>query len=106
FGEDAVLVREVPALLGPASAARLVIDLAGELAANGTADLLTARLEAVAATMACHGSVRAGRRLTPEEMNALLRDMERTPGSGQCNHGRPTYVELDLKDFERLFARR
>ncbi|MEL6621431.1 MAG: DNA mismatch repair endonuclease MutL [Pseudomonadota bacterium] len=106
FGGDAVLVREVPALFGTKGVAGLVKDLAARLIANDRDDLLTERLHAVCATMACHGSVRAGRRLTPHEMNALLRDMEQTPGSGQCNHGRPTYIELQLTDIEKLFARR
>jgi DNA mismatch repair protein MutL len=107
FGEGAVLVREVPALLGDLDVTGLVRDLAreavGETEGGG---LLEARLAAVCSTMACHGSVRAGRRLTGEEMNALLREMEATPRSGQCNHGRPTYVELKLTDIERLFGRR
>ena len=106
FGADAVAIREVPALLGGADVAGLVRDLASELLEHGTTGLLQERLEAVCATMACHGSVRSGRRLTAQEMDALLRDMEATPGSGQCNHGRPTYVELQLADIERLFARR
>ena len=106
FGTTAVAVREVPALLGKADVSGLVKDLAADLAAEGGGQLLKERLEHVAATMACHGSVRAGRRLTPEEMNALLREMEATPHSGQCNHGRPTYVELKLADIERLFGRR
>ena len=106
FGFDCVAVREVPALLGQADVARLVRDLAGELRENGASGLLRERLDAVCSTMACHGSVRSGRRLTGAEMDALLREMERTPGSGQCNHGRPTYVELKLKDIERLFHRR
>ncbi|MFZ5610153.1 MAG: DNA mismatch repair endonuclease MutL [Pseudomonadota bacterium] len=106
FGEDAVLVRETPALLGRADCARLVRDLADDLADLEETLSLKERLEAVCATMACHGSIRAGRRLTAEEMNALLRDMEATPHSGQCNHGRPTYVELKLADIERLFGRR
>jgi len=106
FGPGAIAVREVPALLGKVDAASLVKDLiANVLAGNGTRALKD-RLEAVCATMACHGSVRAGRRLTPEEMNALLREMEETPLSGQCNHGRPTYVELKRGDIERLFGRR
>jgi DNA mismatch repair protein MutL len=106
FGPGAVAVREVPALLGKVDVKGLVRDLlANVLDGNGTTSLRD-RLEAVCATMACHGSVRAGRRLTPEEMNALLRDMEATPFSGQCNHGRPTYVELKLGDIERLFGRR
>jgi DNA mismatch repair protein MutL len=106
FGRGAVAVRETPALLGACDVAGLVTDLAAELLADGTGEALRARLEAVCATMACHASVRAGRRLTAEEMNALLREMEATPHSGQCNHGRPTYVELRLADIERLFGRR
>lgn len=106
FGPGAVLVREVPALLGETDAAGLVRDIADDLAENGQALALKERLEDVCSTMACHGSVRAGRRLTAPEMNALLRQMEATPHSGQCNHGRPTYVELKLADIERLFGRR
>ena len=106
FGAGAVLVREVPALLGETDAAGLVRDIADDLAENGQALALKERLEDVCSTMACHGSVRAGRRLTAPEMNALLRQMEATPHSGQCNHGRPTYVELKLADIERLFGRR
>ncbi|MEM9030627.1 MAG: DNA mismatch repair endonuclease MutL [Pseudomonadota bacterium] len=106
FGTDAVAVREMPALLGTKGVADLVRDLAAQLLADGEDDLLTTRLQQVCATLACHGSVRAGRRLTPDEMNALLREMEATPGSGQCNHGRPTYIELQLSDIEKLFARR
>jgi DNA mismatch repair protein MutL len=106
FGPGAVAVRETPALLGEIDAAALVRDLADTLAEWDDASGLKARLEHVAATMACYGSVRSGRRLRPDEMNALLRQMEATPGSGQCNHGRPTYVELKLADIERLFGRR
>jgi DNA mismatch repair protein MutL len=106
FGPGAVLVRDVPALLGDADVKGLVRDLAREALGEGEGSLLKERIEAVCSTMACHGSVRAGRRLTPEEMNALLREMEATPRSGQCNHGRPTYVELKLADIERLFGRR
>ncbi|HAQ00881.1 MAG TPA: DNA mismatch repair protein MutL, partial [Rhodospirillum rubrum] len=106
FGPGAVVVREVPALLGDTDVKGLVADLAEGLAEWGTAQALEDRLGDVVATMACHGSVRAGRRLRIEEMNALLRDMERTPRAGQCNHGRPTYVELRLGDIERLFGRR
>jgi DNA mismatch repair protein MutL len=106
FGPGAVLVRETPALLGQTDAAGLVRDIADDLAENGAALALKERLEEVCSTMACHGSVRAGRRLTAPEMNALLRQMEATPHSGQCNHGRPTYVELKLADIERLFGRR
>jgi len=106
FGPGAVLVRETPALLGETDAAGLLRDIADDLAENGSALALKERLEEVCSTMACHGSVRAGRRLTAAEMNALLREMEATPHSGQCNHGRPTYVELKLSDIERLFGRR
>ena len=105
FGPGAVAVRETPAMLGEIDAGSLVRDLADEIAEWNTAGGLRSRLESVAATMACHGSVRSGRRLRPEEMNALLRQMEDTPGSGQCNHGRPTYIELKLADIERLFGR-
>ena len=106
FGTGAVVVREVPALLGEADVQGLVRDLADELAELGDALALKERLEDVCGTLACHGSVRAGRRLTQAEMDALLRQMEATPHSGQCNHGRPTYVELRLADIERLFGRR
>jgi DNA mismatch repair protein MutL len=106
FGPGAVAVRETPALLGEIDAVRLVTDLAEHMAEWDDGLPLERRLMHVAATMACHGSVRAGRRLKPEEMNALLREMEATPNSGQCNHGRPTYVELKLGDIERLFGRR
>ena len=106
FGPGAVLVRELPALLGQAPAAELVRDLAAELAEAPDAQGLAEALEAVLAGVACHGSVRAGRRLSLEEMNALLRQMEATPFSGQCNHGRPTYIELRREDVERLFGRR
>ena len=106
FGPGAVVVREVPALLGEVNAQGLVRDLADELTELGEALALKERLEAVCGTMACHGSVRAGRRLNEPEMNAILREMEVTPHSGQCNHGRPTYVELDLADIEKLFGRR
>ena len=106
FGPGAVVVREVPALLGEANVQGLLRDLADELAELGEALALRERLEAVCATMACHGSVRAGRHLNLEEMNALLREMEATPHSGQCSHGRPTYVELKLADIEKLFGRR
>jgi len=106
FGAGAIAVREVPALLGETDVTGLVKDLAADISGEGEGLALKERLEAVCATLACHGSVRAGRRLTAEEMNALLRDMETTPYSGQCNHGRPTYVELKLTDIERLFGRR
>jgi DNA mismatch repair protein MutL len=106
FGPGAILVRETPALLGHIDAAGLLRDLADDVTELGEAHALKERLEEVCSSMACHGSVRAGRRLTAEEMNALLRHMEATPHSGQCNHGRPTYVELKLADIERLFGRR
>jgi DNA mismatch repair protein MutL len=107
FGTGAVMVREVPALLGPKADIRaLVVDMADELTELGDALALQEKLEAVCSSMACHGSVRAGRPLSPDEMNALLRQMEATPLSGQCSHGRPTYVELKLADIERLFGRR
>ena len=106
FGPGAVMVREAPALLGDTDVEGLVRDLAREAMSEAGGSLLEERLAAVCSTMACHGSVRAGRRLTAEEMNALLREMEATPHSGQCNHGRPTYVELQLADIERLFGRR
>ena len=105
FGPGAVAVRETPAMLGEMDATGLIRQLADELAEWDTASGLKAKLEYLAATMACHGSVRSGRRMRPEEMNALLRQMEATPGSGQCNHGRPTYIELKLSDIERLFGR-
>lgn len=106
FGTGAVAVRETPALLGEMDVQGLLRDLADDLAEYDEALSLKEKFEHVCGTMACHGSVRAGRRLTGEEMNALLRQMEATPHSGQCNHGRPTYVELKLADIERLFGRR
>jgi DNA mismatch repair protein MutL len=106
FGQGAVLVREVPALLGDTDAAALVRDVAEHVAEWDQSLPLERRLLAVASSMSCHGSVRAGRRLKPDEMNALLREMEATENSGQCNHGRPTYVELKLEDIEKLFRRR
>ncbi|MDA1089427.1 MAG: DNA mismatch repair endonuclease MutL [Proteobacteria bacterium] len=106
FGEGAVVVREIPALLGETDIKGLIQDLADDLAEVDEGLALTQRLGDVCATMACHGSVRAGRRLNGAEMNALLREMEATPHSGQCSHGRPTYVELKLADIEKLFGRR
>jgi DNA mismatch repair protein MutL len=106
FGPGAVLVREMPAALAGASIKALVKDIADAVAEWSSASAVEERLDAVLSRMSCHGSVRAGRRLKPEEMNALLREMEVTPLSGQCNHGRPTYVELKLADIERLFGRR
>jgi len=106
FGPGAIAVRETPSLLGKTNAASLLRDLSEHMAEWDETLPLERRLMHVAATMACHGSVRAGRILKPEEMNALLREMEVTPNSGQCNHGRPTYVELKLADIEKLFGRR
>jgi DNA mismatch repair protein MutL len=106
FGPGAVAVTETPAMLGEVDAAALIRDIADDLAEWDASTRLKERLDHIAATMACYGSVRAGRRLRPEEMDALLREMEATPQSGQCNHGRPTYVELKLADVERLFGRR
>ncbi len=106
FGPGALALRETPALLGAIDGAGLVRNLAEHISEWDESLPLERRLMAVASSMACHGSVRAGRRLKPEEMNALLREMETTPNSGQCNHGRPTYVELKLTDIERLFGRR
>ncbi len=106
FGDGAVVVREVPALLGNTDVKGLIRDMADELMEFDQAMCLKERLDEVCSTMACHGSVRAGRRLSVTEMNALLREMEQTPHSGQCNHGRPTYVELKLSDIEKLFGRR
>jgi DNA mismatch repair protein MutL len=106
FGPGAVAVRETPSMLGPIDAAALVRDLADEIAEWEQAATVNDKLDRVASTMACHGSVRAGRRLKPAEMDALLREMEATPNSGTCNHGRPTYIELRLADIERLFGRR
>jgi len=106
FGEGSILVRGTPALLGAPDVARLVRDLAEELVELGGSHVLEDKIAHVLATVACHGSVRAGRRLNDAEMNALLREMEVTPNSGQCNHGRPTWVRLSLADVERLFGRR
>jgi DNA mismatch repair protein MutL len=105
FGPGAVLVRSVPAALARGDVAGLVRDIADDLAAHGAALVLPERLDHVLATMACHGSVRAGRALSVAEMNALLREMEVTPRSGQCNHGRPTWIKLAHGDIEKLFGR-
>jgi DNA mismatch repair protein MutL len=101
----AVAVRATPAILGPVNAAALLRDILDELADQGQSLRLSSAIDAILSRMACHGSVRSGRQMRPEEMNALLREMEATPLSGQCNHGRPTYVELRLSDIERLFGR-
>lgn len=106
FGSQAIIVREIPALISEADIQKLIKDLAGEINEWGNSFSLTDKLHHICATIACHGSVRAGRKLNIDEMNRLLRDMEKTQHSGQCNHGRPTYVELKLTDIEKLFARR
>ncbi len=106
FGDGAILVREVPAILGQANASTMINDIIEELQHLGSSTILEDKINHVLATMSCHGSVRAGRRLNPDEMNALLREMEVTPRSGQCNHGRPTWIALSLKDIEKLFSRR
>ncbi len=105
FGEGTICVRETPAILGEINAAKLLRDVADELADLGQSQTVKDRIEAVLSRMSCHGSIRSGRRMSGDEMNALLREMEATPHSGQCNHGRPTYVELKLSDIERLFGR-
>lgn len=105
FGGGAIAVRETPAILGAISAAALLRDILDELDDQGDSGLLRARIDAVLSRMSCHGSIRSGRQMRAEEMNALLREMEATPLSGQCNHGRPTYVSLKLSDIERLFGR-
>ena len=105
FGPGAILVRATPAMLGGGDAKGLIEDLADDLTAYDEALSLKERIDLVASTMACHGSVRAGRVLKVDEMNALLREMEVTPHSGQCNHGRPTWVKLALGDVEKLFGR-
>lgn len=106
FGPGAIAIREMPALLGRLDGAALIGDILDDLADQGASDRLRGRIDAVLSSMACHGSVRSGRRMSAEEMNGLLREMERTPRSGQCNHGRPTWVRLGLSDIERLFGRK
>ncbi|NOD94264.1 DNA mismatch repair endonuclease MutL [Ruegeria sp. HKCCD4884] len=105
FGGGAIAVRETPAILGEVDARAMILDILDELADQGESQMVQAKIEAILSRVACHGSVRSGRRMRAEEMNALLREMEATPHSGQCNHGRPTYVELKLSDIERLFGR-
>ena len=106
FGEGAILVREIPSILGDINVRNLIIDIVDELEEFGSSTVLEDKLGHICGTIACHSSVRSGRTLRVEEMNALLREMEATPHSGQCNHGRPTYVELKLSDIEKLFGRR
>ncbi|EEE37192.1 DNA mismatch repair protein MutL [Rhodobacteraceae bacterium KLH11] len=105
FGGGAIAIRETPAILGEVDARAMILDILDELADQGESQMVQARIEAILSRVACHGSIRSGRRMRAEEMNALLREMEATPHSGQCNHGRPTYVELKLGDIERLFGR-
>ncbi len=105
FGAGAIAVRETPAILGEVNARAMILDILDELADQNDSQTLQARIEAILSRVACHGSIRSGRRMQADEMNALLREMEATPHSGQCNHGRPTYVELKLADIERLFGR-
>ncbi len=105
FGGDAIAVRETPAILGTVNARAMIMDILDELADQNESNIVQAKIEAILSRIACHGSIRSGRWMRAEEMNALLREMEATPYSGQCNHGRPTYVELKLADIERLFGR-
>ncbi|MBW4962796.1 DNA mismatch repair endonuclease MutL [Sulfitobacter sp. CW3] len=105
FGGSAIAVRETPAILGTVDAKAMILDVLDELADQNESNTVQARIEAILSRVACHGSIRSGRWMRGEEMNALLREMEATPHSGQCNHGRPTYVELKLSDIERLFGR-
>jgi DNA mismatch repair protein MutL len=105
FGGSAIAVRETPAILGTVNARAMLLDILDELADQNSSNLVQAKIEAILSRVACHGSIRSGRWMRAEEMNALLREMEATPHSGQCNHGRPTYVELKLADIERLFGR-
>lgn len=105
FGEKSIIVTEIPNILGDVNVQKLIQDLADHLSDFGENIALTELIEHVTETYACHYSIRAGRKLSADEMNALLRQMENTPFSGQCNHGRPTYIELKLKDIERLFGR-
>ncbi len=106
FGDGAILVREMPAILGQTNIQQLISDIAEELLEQDSSQSWKTRIDHVLATMSCYGSVRAGRSLNAAEMNALLREMEDTPRSGQCNHGRPTFVTLSLADVEKLFGRR
>ena len=105
FGGGAIAVRETPAILGEVNAEAMLRDILDELADQGDSAKVQSKIEAILSRVACHGSIRSGRRMQGAEMNALLREMEATPLSGQCNHGRPTYVELKLSDIERLFGR-
>jgi DNA mismatch repair protein MutL len=105
FGESAIIIHETPAILGDFNVESLILDILDELSNSEDSEKLQEQITSILSRKACHGSIRSGRRLNQEEMNALLREMEVTPYSGQCNHGRPTYIELKLKDIERLFGR-
>ncbi|MEL7012325.1 MAG: DNA mismatch repair protein MutL, partial [Pseudomonadota bacterium] len=105
FGPGTIAVRETPAILGACDATAILRDVLDELNDQGESSTVRGRIEAILSRIACHGSIRSGRRMSADEMNALLRQMESTPHSGQCNHGRPTYVELKLSDIEKLFDR-
>jgi len=105
FGPGSIAVRETPAILGTCDAEAILRDILDEITDTGGSEALKTRIDAILSRVACHGSVRSGRRMQADEMNALLREMEATPHSGQCNHGRPTYIELKLSDIERLFGR-
>ena len=105
FGEGMIIVREVPSLIGEADVKQLIIDLGDDLSSTGLPSSYQAKIDLILGTVACHRSVRSGRVLNQDEMNALLREMENTPNSGQCNHGRPTSISLSLKDIEKLFNR-
>ena len=105
FGGSSIIVRETPAILGEVNSKNLILDILDELKETSHTNLVKEKLDAILSRIACHGSIRSGRIMRAEEMNALLREMEVTPHSGQCNHGRPTYVELKLSDIEKLFGR-
>lgn len=105
FGGNNIIVRETPAILGEVNAKNLILDILDELKDWSQSNIVKEKLDAILSRVACHGSIRSGRIMKVEEMNALLREMEATPHSGQCNHGRPTYVELKLNDIEKLFGR-
>jgi len=105
FGGNSIIVRETPAILGEVNAKNLILDILDELKDWSQSNIVKEKLDAILSRVACHGSIRSGRIMKVEEMNALLREMEATPHSGQCNHGRPTYVELKLNDIEKLFGR-
>ena len=106
FGNNSIIVREIPVILGNCNIKEFVLDLIDELVETSKIDSLEEKINKVCSSMACHGSIRAGRNMEVDEMNDLLRRMEETPFSGQCNHGRPTYVELKLNDIEKLFGRK